>query len=63
VGEWVQGNILERLVTPDEVSDAVIWLSSSAAQMVTGVALPVDGGEIVRREESAGLAAETGGEQ
>ena len=63
VGEWVKGNILERLVTPDEVSDAVIWLSSSAAQMVTGVALPVDGGEIVRREESAGLEAETGGEQ
>jgi NAD(P)-dependent dehydrogenase (short-subunit alcohol dehydrogenase family) len=59
----VQGNILERLVTPDEFSDAVIWLSSSAAQMVTGIALPVDGGETVRREESAGLEAETGGEQ
>ena len=63
VGEWVKEHILERLVTPDEVSDAVIWLSSSAAPMVTGVALPVDGGQIVRKRESADSEPETGGEE
>jgi NAD(P)-dependent dehydrogenase (short-subunit alcohol dehydrogenase family) len=49
VAEWVQDHILERLVLPDEVSDAVLWLSSDAARMVTGIALPIDGGEIVKR--------------
>jgi NAD(P)-dependent dehydrogenase (short-subunit alcohol dehydrogenase family) len=58
VSEWVQEHILERLVTPDEVSDAVLWLSSAAARMITGVALPVDGGEIARRGDSVAHRAE-----
>lgn len=33
-----------RLGTADEVAAAVLWLSSSAASFVVGVALPVDGG-------------------
>lgn len=33
-----------RLGTPEEVADAVLWLSSSAASFVTGHALSVDGG-------------------
>jgi (+)-trans-carveol dehydrogenase len=49
VAGWVQEHIIERLVVPDEVSDAVLWLASDAARMVTGIALPVDGGEIVKR--------------
>jgi NAD(P)-dependent dehydrogenase (short-subunit alcohol dehydrogenase family) len=33
-----------RLVTPEEVAAAVLWLSSSEASATTGLALPVDGG-------------------
>lgn len=33
-----------RLVRAGEVADAVLWLVSSEASFVTGVALPVDGG-------------------
>jgi hypothetical protein len=31
------------------VTDAVIWLASPGARMVTGVALPVDGGLMEKR--------------
>lgn len=34
-----------RLGTPDEVAQTVLWLCSDAAAYLTGVALPVDGGE------------------
>ncbi len=37
-----------RLVKPGEVADAVLWLVSSEASFVTGVALPVDGGFTAR---------------
>lgn len=33
-----------RLVTPEEVAAAVLWLCSSDASATTGLALPVDGG-------------------
>lgn len=33
-----------RFGTPEEVADAVLWLSSDRASFVTGHALPVDGG-------------------
>lgn len=36
-----------RLIEVDEVADAVIWLASPSAAMITGVALPVDGGLLV----------------
>nr|WP_237741744.1 glucose 1-dehydrogenase [Tsukamurella sp. 1534] len=35
---------LGRFAIPREVSDAVVWLASDAASMITGVDLPVDGG-------------------
>jgi len=48
VTRWAPDQLIERLVTPDEVSDAVLWLLSAAARMITGVALPVDGGMLER---------------
>ena len=41
-------NPMNRLATPDEVAEAVIWLCSDAASFVTGVAIPVDGGAVAR---------------
>ena len=35
---------LGRLVQPDEVAHAVLWLASDDASFVTGIELPVDGG-------------------
>ncbi|QCK86492.1 SDR family oxidoreductase [Phreatobacter aquaticus] len=35
-----------RLIKPEEVASAVLWLVSDAAAAVTGLALPVAGGEI-----------------
>lgn len=35
---------LDRLGRPDEIVGAVLFLASSAASMVTGVILPIDGG-------------------
>ena len=35
---------LGRLATPENIADAVVFLSSPASSMITGVSLPVDGG-------------------
>jgi (+)-trans-carveol dehydrogenase len=43
-------HLIERLIEPAEVSDAVVWLASPGARMVTGVALPIDGGLLESRE-------------
>ena len=37
-----------RVATPEEVADAVVWLSSAKASYVTGIALPLDGGLTAR---------------
>jgi SDR family mycofactocin-dependent oxidoreductase len=34
-------------VEPDDVSDAIMWLVSDAARMITGIQLPVDAGKTV----------------
>jgi len=42
----VRNNPQKRLVQPDEVADAVLWLCGDAASSVTGQAIAVAGGEI-----------------
>jgi NAD(P)-dependent dehydrogenase (short-subunit alcohol dehydrogenase family) len=42
--EHEQAQPLGRLATPAEVASAVLFLATSAAAFITGVALPVDGG-------------------
>jgi NAD(P)-dependent dehydrogenase (short-subunit alcohol dehydrogenase family) len=39
---------MARVGRPEEIADAVLWLSSPAASYVTGQALSVDGGSIMR---------------
>jgi NAD(P)-dependent dehydrogenase (short-subunit alcohol dehydrogenase family) len=41
----VRANPQGRLVQPDEVAAAVVWLCSPAARSVTGHAIAIDGGE------------------
>ena len=36
-----------RLVTPQEVADAVLWLASESASAITGQTIPVAGGEVL----------------
>ena len=36
--------LIGRLLAPDEVADALVWLADDARGAVTGVVLPVDGG-------------------
>jgi NAD(P)-dependent dehydrogenase (short-subunit alcohol dehydrogenase family) len=38
----------KRLIRPDEVADAVAWLTGDLAAGVTGQAIPIDGGQVMR---------------
>ncbi|MCA6121487.1 SDR family oxidoreductase, partial [Bradyrhizobium sp. WSM 1704] len=40
-------NPMQRLVTPEEVADAVLWLASEAASSINGQAVAVAGGEVL----------------
>jgi NAD(P)-dependent dehydrogenase (short-subunit alcohol dehydrogenase family) len=42
--EAIRNQPIGRLGTADEIAAAVLWLCSSAASFVVGIALPVDGG-------------------
>jgi hypothetical protein len=42
--EFLKDQPIGRMGRPEEVAAAVLWLCSSGASMVLGVALPVDGG-------------------
>jgi NAD(P)-dependent dehydrogenase (short-subunit alcohol dehydrogenase family) len=38
----------QRLIDPGEIADAIMFLLSDESRMITGVALPVDGGYVAR---------------
>jgi 3-hydroxybutyrate dehydrogenase len=46
VAELAKHNPQGRLVTPQEVADAVVWLCGSGASSITGQAIAVAGGEV-----------------
>ena len=41
---------LGRMVEPEDIADAVLFLASPAASMVTGIALDVDGGVLISND-------------
>lgn len=47
LAEMLKGNPQGRLVQPQEVAQAVCYLCTPAANAVTGIALPVAGGEVM----------------
>jgi NAD(P)-dependent dehydrogenase (short-subunit alcohol dehydrogenase family) len=42
--QWLTHQPIGRLGRPEEVAEAVLWLCSEAASLVTGLVMPVDGG-------------------
>jgi NAD(P)-dependent dehydrogenase (short-subunit alcohol dehydrogenase family) len=49
VTRWRTACPLERLGTPEDVADAVLFLISKAARWITGATLAVDGGMLTNR--------------
>jgi len=49
LSEFTEMTLTERLVEPEEVTDAIAFLASPGAQMITGTALPIDGGLMEKR--------------
>jgi len=49
LGRFTAMSLIERLVEPEEVTEAIVFLASPGARMITGVALPVDGGMMEKR--------------
>lgn len=48
LAEWAGRHALGRILQPDEVASAVLFLAGPMASGITGVALPVDGGLLAR---------------
>lgn len=40
-------NPTNRIGSPQEIAEAAVWLCSDAASFVTGIAMPVDGGQVL----------------
>ena len=45
--QWLTHQPIGRLGKPEEVAEAVLWLCSEAASLVTGISMTVDGGYTV----------------
>ena len=41
---WMQGTPMHRMIQPEEVTAAILFLASPAASAITGAILPVDAG-------------------
>jgi NAD(P)-dependent dehydrogenase (short-subunit alcohol dehydrogenase family) len=48
VADAIANQPIGRLGRADEIAAAVLWLCSTAASLIVGVALPVDGGYTAR---------------
>ncbi len=47
---WIGANVpIGRIGEAEDVANSVVWLASDAAEYLTGVVLPVDGGYLVSR--------------
>ena len=42
--ELASGQLFRRAIQPDEIADAVVFLCSAQARMISGICMPVDGG-------------------
>lgn len=47
LAEFTKSNPQGRLVKPEEVADAVLWLASPGADAITGQAIAIAGGEVM----------------
>ena len=45
--ELARGNPQERMIAPEEVASVVAWLALPASHSITGLAIPVAGGEVM----------------
>jgi len=45
--ELAKSNPMGRLVTPEEVADAILWLAGQGAASINGQAIAVAGGEVM----------------
>lgn len=48
INKLLEGHAIKRLIDPSEQAEAILWLCSDRASMVTGQVLPVDGGWTAR---------------
>lgn len=41
---WTEPMLFKELITPQDISNAVVWLASEDSRFITGRAIPIDGG-------------------
>jgi NAD(P)-dependent dehydrogenase (short-subunit alcohol dehydrogenase family) len=47
VQEMIRTNPQRRLIRPQEVAETVVWLCGPETDSITGLAIPIAGGEIM----------------